>query len=82
MVAVAAAIGTATTVPYIGVAAFVAAPNNIINNIACMIQGNIYIYDIDGGYGVDDEYGVDGGCGVYVGYGVDGSYVPDVWILG
>ena len=43
VVAVAAAIGTATVVPVICVAAFIAAPNDIIYNIGCMIHTMQYL---------------------------------------
>ena len=68
MVAVAAAIGTATVVPVICVAAFIAAPNDIIYNIACMIHTMQYLCIIYivmmVNMAVDDEYGVDDGSGL------------------
>ena len=44
VVAEAAAIATATAVPYIGVAAFVATPNTIMYNIACIAHSRQYLY--------------------------------------
>ena len=51
VVAVAAAIGTATAVPYIGLAAFFAAPDNIIQNIAYMFHTKQYLYIYQYNYG-------------------------------
>ena len=51
LVAVAAIINTATVSPYIGIAASVAAPTNIIYNIACMVHTKQYLYPYQFNYG-------------------------------
>ena len=52
-VAVAAAIDTATASPYIGIAAFVAAPNNMIYSIACIFHTKQYLFSYQYRYGWD-----------------------------
>ena len=51
VVAVAAAVDTATASPHIDIAAFVAAPNNITYNIACMFHTKQYLYPYQYVYG-------------------------------
>ena len=50
-VAVAATIDTATVLPYIGIAASVAAPTNIIYNIACMVHTKQCLHPYQCNYG-------------------------------
>ena len=51
VVAIAVAVDTATASPHIDIAAFVAAPNNITYNIACMFHTKQYLYPYQYVYG-------------------------------
>ena len=51
VVVVTAAVGIATAAPYIDIAAFVAAPDNITYNIACMVHTMQYLYRYQYSYG-------------------------------